>query len=132
MKELNLACNYDLFASKHTMPGAFESNKDTYEDLQTVVRLEQFVVPPIIEQVPYNSLYKGNEELQLDPLKSEDNLTHWKFSDLTPIPLVPMSMGNIQSMADLNRTTAVSVGETDTLFHNFEDLYYLRDNKLRQ
>lgn len=134
MEGIEQAANYDLFEERHAMRGAFESNESKHQSLQDTIRLEEFTQPSIIRPVIFDSLFRGNDDFHLKPLrlKEEDNLTHWYYEDGTPIPLVPMSMGELRSNADLDRTNGVYIGDTSTLQHTFVDTFFTRDNKYGQ
>lgn len=133
INSLHLAANYSLFEQPRAMPGAFESNDYEWRSLQDTVMLEPYAHPQILVQNK-GSKFKGDFELKLKPdrVPKSDNLTHWYFQDGSPMPLVPMSMGEIRSNAGLDRVEAVSIQETRRQEHIFTDRYYLKDNKTGQ
>jgi hypothetical protein len=129
---MNQAINYSLFEEAKAADGAFHNNKSERYSLQEHIRLQPLHIGNLVRNKPKHGLFTTNDTFNLKPEPMKYNLTHPKFNDGTPIPIVPMTMGNIKSKADLNRVDSVSVGQDTIWFHEFQDTMYVRDNKLHQ
>lgn len=129
------AANYTAFKQHpHLGENVLHNNTGTSEgDLKDVVQGEEFKVNDLLIR-PSNrgenfSLFGPTHKLSSHAVDKEDNLTHWYYNSMNPIPLAEITIGSREYNQDIDRTYGPP-GEnnpSERAYSGYTDLSYTKD-----